>query len=80
MQTFSDIINRWPSAEEFASGIHVTGGRVRQWRRRNRLPSEFWLDVVEDAASRGYADVTLEVLASIAAKSRSAARMAGARG
>jgi len=66
--TFSDIIALWPTAEAFAADVSVSGVLARQWRRRNNIPSAHWVRVVEAARARGFADVTLELLAGIAAQ------------
>jgi hypothetical protein len=69
MNTFADVINRWPSAVAFASDLRISGVRARQWRRRNSIPAEKWLDVIAAAEARGLDGITVDRLASIAANS-----------
>jgi hypothetical protein len=69
MNTFADVINRWPSAAAFASDLKITGLRARQWRRRNSIPAGKWLDVIAAAEARGFDGITVDRLASIAASS-----------
>ncbi|MBE0530262.1 MAG: hypothetical protein IH626_05500 [Rhodospirillales bacterium] len=67
MQTFSDIIDLWPTAEVFASDVGINGALARQWRRRNNIPAAHWARVVDAASVRGYPGVTLEMMAAMAA-------------
>jgi hypothetical protein len=67
MKTFGEVIDRWRSASELAREMGEQGVTVRQWRNRNNIPSEKWQRLIEVAASRGLHDVTLELLASLAA-------------
>lgn len=70
MDTYADIIGLWPSAEALGDDIGESGVTVRAWRNRNSIPAYRWLDIVEAADARGIAGITLDVLASIAAKRR----------
>ena len=67
MDTFSDVINRWPSLNEFASDIGVEYVTAQVMRWRNSINSRHWSAVVAAAASRGFDGITLEALASIKA-------------
>ena len=74
METFSSIIGLWPSAEQLAADLNITGQNpgvtVRAWKRRDSIPPEYWNDIVAAAESRGFEGITLELLASIAASNR----------
>ena len=73
MDSFSSIINLWPTAEAFAEDVGISGVLARQWRRRNKIPSEHWNRVVGAAACRGFDGVTLLALANLAAARNGAA-------
>lgn len=70
MNTFSDIISLWPTAEELARDVGVTGLVVRAWRARGSIPSEYWVSVIGAAERRGIPNVTLELFARLAAVRR----------
>lgn len=65
-RSFTDIINTWPTAEEFARDLQITGVRARVWRARNIIPAGYWRDVVWFARRRRIDGITLELLARIA--------------
>lgn len=72
--TFSSIIDLWPSAAALASDLDEKDVTVRKWRNRNSIPGEKWLRLVRAAERRGFCGVTLGRLAQIAdARSREAA-------
>lgn len=64
--TFPDVISKWPNAGELARDINIKRGAVKQWRRRESIPSEYWLDIESAARRRGIEGVTVFVLAEIA--------------
>jgi hypothetical protein len=67
--TFSAIIGLWPSAADFARDVGVSNVvSVRVWKHRDHIPSDKWAVVVKAADQRGFSGVTLELLASLAAK------------
>ena len=69
MKTFKDVVSKWPSAWSMAIAVDVRENAVYTWKSRNRIPSEYWKDIVatEVAQKEG---VTLEVLAGLAAQRR----------
>lgn len=67
MQTFSGIIDKWPSLQEFAEDIGVKYVTAQVMRHRNSIDSKHWKALVCGAEKRLFADVTLEALAEIAA-------------
>jgi hypothetical protein len=71
MHDFRAVISLWKPVENLADDIGQKGGTVRQWRLRNFIPPEHWSDVVAAARLRGFAGVTLELLAAFAARRRS---------
>ncbi len=66
-QTYFDLIELWPSAAALASDIGVKDGTVRAWKVRG-IPAGYWLEIVAAAAHRGISGITLEQLATIAAR------------
>ena len=67
-RTFADVIELWETAEAFGAEVGVTGLVARTWKRRNNIPARHWTAVVAAARHRGHAQVTLHVLARLAAK------------
>jgi hypothetical protein len=76
METFADVISRWETAEELGSDLGEVGVTVRAWRNRNSIPASKWAAVVAAAEKRQFADITLELLARIAAKKPASGRAA----
>lgn len=73
MKRFADLIGRWPSITDFAADIGVAAGTARQMKHRDSIDGVYWQAMVEGAARRDIAGVTLETLAMIAAEKRAAA-------
>jgi len=42
MDSFKDIINRWPSPSVLAKDLGLPAGHVIKWRSRNNIPSKHW--------------------------------------
>jgi hypothetical protein len=56
------IIDTWPSLPTFAADHGVKYGTAKQWRRRNSIPPERWLETIKLAKDKGIPDVTHKVL------------------
>lgn len=69
VMTHADIINLWPSLSDFAADLAVGYGTAKAMRRRESIPSEYWLSAVRAAESRGIV-LTLEDLARAAETER----------
>jgi hypothetical protein len=67
MDTFSDIIDRWPSLQDFADDLDVQYVTAQLMRHRNSIAPRHWKAAVRGAEKRQIDGVTLEVLAEIAA-------------
>lgn len=68
IQSFSDVCQHWPGGrDKLADDLGIKLGRVKKWCARDTIPSEFWLRV-SAAAQRINYPVTLELLATIAAR------------
>jgi len=66
METFIDVINRWPTVVAFANETGTEVATAYKWRKRNSIPSSVWLTVIEAAKQRDFTDVTVDQLAIIA--------------
>lgn len=66
METFIDVINRWPTVVSFASDTGTDVKTAYKWRKRNSIPSAAWLSVIAAAKKRKFTDVTVDRLARIA--------------
>ena len=62
MNSHAEIINRWPDAAVFAREVGIDPGLARQFRHRKRIPSRYWLQVVEASKVRRFG-ITLDLLA-----------------
>jgi len=71
MKTFRDVINSFGNAEQMGRDLGVSGLSVRQWRRRNSIPSQHWTRIVDLAQTRGLDIISLDLLATIAARAPS---------
>jgi hypothetical protein len=67
MRSFSDVISAWPGRGALAADCGTTYGVVKQWERRNSVPAEYWLRLIQGAEARGIRGLTLRLLAEIAA-------------
>ena len=70
--TFPDVISKWPNAGVLAKDINANRGTVKQWRRRQNIPPEYWLEIESAARRRGIEGVTVFTLAEIAKQARPA--------
>lgn len=61
MQTFKQIIQKWPSYQSLADDIGQPVDTVRKWHQRNRIPATVWLSLTSAASRRRYG-VTLQHL------------------
>tara|TARA_R110002020_G_scaffold467027_4_gene690182 strand:+ start:3033 stop:3254 length:222 start_codon:yes stop_codon:yes gene_type:complete len=71
--THADIINLWPSLSAFAEDLGVPYVTAKAMRRRMSIPASYWVRMIEAAAARDIAGVTLADLAHAAAQPREAA-------
>lgn len=70
MNTFSQLIDLWPTKAEFASDLGVEYGVAHQWDRRDSIPSDYWNDVIAAAERRQLKGINLELLAEISSKKK----------
>lgn len=73
MDTFTDLIDLWPSLSDFAAGAGITYGHAQQMKRRENVPAAYWRALLVDADRRGFAEVTERALINLAAERASRA-------
>lgn len=66
MMKFKDIINLWPTCEKLGRAVGTTGLTVRAWKRRDSIPSKWWIPLEDAAKEIGQAHITVNFLASVA--------------
>lgn len=62
MNSFADVIDKWPSGAEMARDIGIKPTHLQTMKARGSIPSKFWPDIVAAAAQRGLPGITLELL------------------
>jgi hypothetical protein len=74
LRSFSELIGLWDSRAALGEDCDVDAGVVKQWDRRNSIPSAYWGAVVAGAARRKIEpEITFELLSRLAAGRRGAA-------
>lgn len=66
--TFAEVVSMWPTAVDLAQDLGILEGTARAWRARNAIPPAYWQEIALAAEKRGFTDVTVELLAGIAAR------------
>ncbi len=67
IKDFRAVIDLWEPRSRFADDLDEQHGTVRQWYSRNSIPANRWESVVAVARQRGHKQVTLALLAELAA-------------
>lgn len=65
-RTFRDVLDDIGVDEALATALGVKLERIRKWRHRQRIPSEYWLPLATYAAGKGQR-LSFAELAAIAA-------------
>lgn len=68
MDSFTNIIRRWPSLQDLADDLGVPYVTAQLMKHRDSIAAEHWEAVVAAAKLRGIDGVTLELLARIKAE------------
>ncbi len=78
MNTFRDVIDKWPSLRDFAADIGVQYVTAQVMRWRGSINADHWDAVVQAAKQRGFDGITIELLAKLKrdAKARPSRRAA----
>jgi hypothetical protein len=70
MNSFIDVIDRWPSLQALAHDLDVGYSTAQAMRYRNSISSVYWQNLVEAAARRKIKGISLELLAKLRAERR----------
>jgi hypothetical protein len=68
MHSFRDVIDAWPTPADFAADLGVPYVTANLMRQRNSIHARHWKGVVESARTRKIKGISLDLLASFAAK------------
>jgi len=52
MKTHPEIIELWPSVNEFAEDVGTSPNLVRCWKHRKSIPAPYWTPLVTAAQDR----------------------------
>lgn len=64
---FREIIDWFDTYRGLGEALGAAAPTVKQWRRRNRVPAEYWSALVREAAKHGIA-LTCDHMAALAEK------------
>lgn len=70
METFRDVISRWPTVPSMGVDAGVGERTAFSWWQRDSIPADRFAAIIRAARLRGYEGVTAERLAEIAEKRR----------
>lgn len=62
-ESHKQIIDAWPSLEDFSEDAGVPCNTAKQMRSRNKIHSDYWCRIVAGAERRGIEGVTHKALA-----------------
>ena len=68
MDSFTALIERWPTITTFAKDIGVVPQQGYNMSRRNSIPADYWTATIIAAGERGIDGVDWEMLAGLRAK------------
>ena len=66
MQSFPDLLMRFPSLADIARELEVPHDTVISWKRRRSVPYEYWPALCESASRHKIRGVTMKQLAQAA--------------
>jgi hypothetical protein len=69
MQTWNDVFAAFPSVAAIAALLNVPYQTAAAWRRRNSIPSRYWLALAEAATTQGITGISVDALSRIEAAS-----------
>ena len=64
MRSCRDLVASW-GTQEMADDLGTTYGVVASWKKRNAIPYEYFIRIVQMAPVAGFPSITLEVLHSL---------------
>lgn len=65
LRSWDEVFDAAGGPAEVGRAIGVSTEHATAMRRRGRIPSRYWMDLVRDCEARGIESVTYEVLATI---------------
>lgn len=65
--SYVPIFDKWPSTEALGDDIGVDAAHIRTLKSRDSIPPKYWTKIEDGAKKRGIKDVTIKILAQIAA-------------
>ena len=65
-KNFRVIIDYWATYGDLAKVLGVGPAAVKQMRRRDRIPSRYWLKIINAAEKKEFPEITLQRLAELA--------------
>lgn len=68
MHSFSAIIDSFGGPGKFAVAIGIKPGHARAMKTRDAIPSEYWAEVVNAAATHAVQGITTDLLAQLEAQ------------
>jgi hypothetical protein len=68
MKTWIDVFQAWPTVADLARDLKVPYQTAAAWLRRKSIPSRYWSALIDSAAQRGIAGLSLDVLARLDAQ------------
>lgn len=69
-KSFREVLALWPRISDAAQDLGMPYERVAQWAKRDSIPAEYWPEVINAAAARGFKYVSLPILVDLAALAR----------
>jgi len=66
MQSFAELLLRWPSLAQISAELGVPYDTVIAWKRRNSVPYEYWTALVASAQQNEIRGLSMEVMAEAA--------------
>lgn len=74
MENFKAVISRWGTVATLAADLGIPEPTAYSWHQRDTIPLEWCAAVVRAAASRGFDDITPELLQALGERRRLARR------
>jgi hypothetical protein len=62
MQTFTDLLMRWPSLSGIGRELGCSYDTVMAWKRRNSIPYEYWPALIASAKRLGILGISMNSL------------------
>lgn len=73
MNTFRDLICKWPTLQAFADEVGVPLTTASSWKSRNRIRDVYWQKIIDAADQKGFDDIDAAAIAKIAIETQSEA-------